>query len=51
MEYYRCENPDCRYVTEEEPDICPVCGGAFFVALTEEEMSGVDWVMLGNFAA
>ena len=29
MDYYRCENPDCGYLAEEEPDICPRCGGTF----------------------
>ena len=37
MDYYRCENPDCGFVAEqEEPDVCPRCGGTFFVALNEE---------------
>ena len=26
MDYYRCENPDCGYLAEEEPDVCPRCG-------------------------
>ena len=50
MEYYRCENPNCRFVAEEEPDVCPLCGGAFFLTLTEEELSAADWVMMGNLA-
>ena len=35
MEYYRCENPDCGYIAQEEPDICPQCGGTFFAPLLE----------------
>ena len=23
MNYYRCENPDCGFLAEEEPDVCP----------------------------
>ena len=23
MEYYRCENPDCGFTAEMEPDACP----------------------------
>ena len=51
MDYYRCENPDCGYIAEEEPDRCPRCGGTFFLSLTEEELSARDWVILGNLAA
>ena len=50
MDFYRCENPDCGFVAETEPDVCPRCGGTFFVALTEEEMTASDWVNLGNQA-
>ena len=51
MDYYRCENPDCGFVAEqEEPDVCPRCGGTFFVALNEEEMTAGDWVSMGNRA-
>ena len=50
MDFYRCENPDCGFVAEEEPDICPRCGGTFFTALAEEEMTASDWVNLGNQA-
>ena len=50
MDYYRCENTDCGFVAEEEPDICPHCGGTFFIAMTEEELSAGDWVSLGNHA-
>ena len=38
MKYVRCENPDCGYVMEEEPDVCPHCGGTFFLAIDEEEL-------------
>ena len=27
MIFYRCENPDCGFVAEQEPDVCPRCGG------------------------
>ena len=40
MDFYRCENPDCGFVAEVEPDICPRCGGTFFAAVTEEEAAG-----------
>ena len=32
MNYYRCENPDCGFLAEEEPDVCPRCGGTFFLS-------------------
>ena len=39
MEYYRCENPDCGFVAEnQEPDVCPRCGGTFFLSVPEEEL-------------
>ena len=50
MDYYRCENPDCGYVAETEPDVCPRCGGTFFLSVPEEELTGSDWVQLGNRA-
>ena len=50
MEYYRCENPDCGFTAEMEPDACPRCGGAFFFAVNEEELSAANWVSLGNQA-
>ena len=50
MMYYRCENSDCGFVGETEPDICPRCGGTFFQAVDEEEMTGGDWVSMGNQA-
>ena len=50
MNYYRCENPDCGFLAEEEPDVCPQCGGTFFLSVDEEELTGPDWVQLGNRA-
>src|SRR5699024_933360 len=50
MEYYRCENPDCGYLAEQEPDACPCCGGVFFLRVDEEDLAGSDWVQLGNRA-
>ena len=50
MDYYRCENPDCGYMAEQEPDVCPRCGGTFFLSVPEEELTGSDWVQLGNRA-
>ena len=50
MNYYRCENPDCGFLAEEEPDVCPHCGGTFFQSVDEEELTGPDWVQLGNRA-
>lgn len=29
MNYYRCENPDCGFLAEEEPDVCPSAGAPF----------------------
>lgn len=40
MNYYRCENPDCGFLAEEEPDVCPQCGGTFFLSVDEEELTG-----------
>mgnify|MGYP000950399769 FL=1 len=48
MECYRCENPDCGFTLEEEPDVCPHCGGTFFLRIDEEEMTASDWVSLGG---
>ena len=45
MNYYRCENPDCGFLAEEEPDVCPQCGGTFFLSVDEEELTGPDWVI------
>ena len=50
MNYYRCDNPDCGYLAETEPDVCPRCGGTFFQPVDEEELTGSDWVQLGNRA-
>ena len=50
MECYRCENPDCGWAMESEPDVCPRCGGTFFQRVDEEEMTGGDWVALGGQA-
>ena len=50
MNYYRCENPDCGFLAEEEPDVCPQCGDTFFLSVDEEELTGPDWVQLGNRA-
>ena len=44
MNYYRCENPDCGFLAEEEPDVCPQCGGTFFLSVDEE---GADGARLG----
>ena len=29
MDYYRCENPDCGFIAEDEPDVCPRCGNLY----------------------
>ena len=50
MDYYRCENPNCGFLAGEEPDVCPRCGGTFFTPLLEEDLTGGDWVWLGNQA-
>ena len=52
MEYYRCENFDCRYLAEdEEPDVCPRCGGRFFYSLVEDDLSGADGLFLSERAS
>ena len=50
MTFSRCENPDCGFVAEQEPDVCPRCGGTFFFSMEEEELSAGDWVSLGGQA-
>lgn len=37
MEYFRCENSECGYVTSDpELEVCPNCGGTFFVPVEED---------------
>lgn len=52
MDLYRCESPECDFVTAN-PDLeqCPVCGGAFFVPATEEEVAPHGWFYLSQEAA
>ena len=51
MEFYRCENPDCGFVTED-PNLekCPECGGTFFIPVEEEYISGYGWLCLADQA-
>ena len=38
-------------MAEEEPDVCPRCGGTFFLfRWTRRMLTGADWVQLGNRA-
>ena len=52
LDLYRCESPECDFVTAN-PDLeqCPVCGGAFFVPATEEEVAPHGWFYLSQEAA
>ena len=50
MNYYRCENPDCGFLAEEEPDVCPQCGGTFFLSVEEEDLTVPDWLQVGKRA-
>ena len=48
MEIHHCENPVCRFVTRHAvPDICPLCGGAFFLPSDGSDLVAADWVALG----
>ena len=47
MDYYRCENAQCGFVAQEEPEVCPQCGGRFFFPLPEEELTAANWNSLG----
>ena len=52
MEYYRCESPDCEFVTmQEDRELCPLCGGTAFVPVTEEEITPRGWLSLCREAA
>ena len=48
MEIHHCENPVCRFVTRHAvPDMCPLCGGAFFQPSDGSDLVAADWVALG----
>ena len=48
MEIHHCENPVCRFVTRHAvPDMCPLCGGAFFLPSDGSDLVAADWVTLG----
>ena len=51
MEYFRCDNSDCGYVTED-PNLekCPQCGGDFFIPVEEDYISGYGWLCLADQA-
>ena len=51
LEYFRCDSPDCGYVTEN-PDLekCPRCGGTFFIPVEEDYVSGYGWMCLADEA-
>ena len=43
MEVYRCESPDCEFVTQREDlAVCPLCGGVSFVPADPEEQPVQD---------
>ena len=51
MEYFRCDSPDCGYVTEDANlEKCPECGGTFFIPVEEEYVSGYGWLCLADQA-
>ena len=49
---YRCTNPDCPCVIEQEtrPACCPECGRTM-APVEEEALDGQQWVALGSFWA
>ena len=51
MEFFRCDNSDCGYVTEDSGlEKCPQCGGDFFVPVEEDYISGYGWLTLADQA-
>ena len=47
MDYFRCEGADCGYVTSDpELEVCPHCGGTFFIPIEEDYISGYGWMCL-----
>lgn len=52
MEVYRCESPDCEFVTQREDlAVCPLCGGMSFVPADPEEITPKGWLCLCREAA
>ena len=50
MEYFRCENADCGFVTDNaQLDVCPDCGAMLF-PVEESDLLGNEWTELGNQA-
>lgn len=48
MEIHHCENPVCQFVTRHAvPDMCPLCGGAFFLPSDGSDLVAANWVALG----
>ena len=51
MEFFRCDNPDCGYVTEDSSlEKCPQCGGDFLIPVEEDYISGSGWLTLADQA-
>ena len=51
MEFFRCDSPDCGYVTEDGGlEKCPQCGGTFFIPGEEDYVSGYGWMCLADQA-
>ena len=51
MEFFRCDSPDCGYVTEDGGlEKCPQCGGTFFIPVEEDYVSGYGWMCLADQA-
>ena len=51
MEFFRCDSPDCGYVTDDPNlEVCPHCGGTFFIPVEEDYVSGYGWMCLADQA-
>ena len=51
MEFYRCDSPDCDFVTDDPNlEVCPHCGGTMFIPVEEDYISGHGWLCLSDAA-
>ena len=51
MDFFRCDSPDCGYVTDDPNlEVCPHCGGTFFIPVEEDYVSGYGWMCLADQA-
>ena len=50
MDYYRCENADCGFITDDPNlDTCPDCG-SMLMPVEEHDLTGQEWAALGHQA-